>query len=744
LAEVSRAHFAPNLLCSREVSIDESTEHHPIEAVRDFARAWERGDRPAVVDYLGATSGSQRAELAANLIRVELDHRTQLGEEVRIDEYVQAVPELRDTDVELVALLIDEHALRTEAGQIVTLDEYARRFPEHLETLRNELGLTDDRTRSLIPSGDEPSNPHDGFAEDDEPFESGRVIGDFRIERLLGAGGVSQVFLATQLSLDREVALKVTVESDEETSAANEGRTMAALSHPHIVPVFAEERIGRLRLLAMEYVPGPTLCDFLSEASARFRKHGNKRLPTAADAVSLIGELSSFRSGEGQRPVRVNSGTCSTELPDSGSALRAESPRWADATESRATENGNLSRTQSLEIGNSLDPKSSCRDYLCGVVRDLARALAAAAAKGVLHSDVKPANVLFTREGKALLADFNVSFRHEAIAGDPPPVGGTLLYMSPEQLGILTGSDTGTRIDERSDIYSLGLVLFESLTGGWAFLEGDASADPFVAAGQLQASRLSSSIEFPTGSKWLTPGLKSIIEKCLTPQPSDRYASADELAEDLDRFLSHRPLRTAADPSRVERVSKWLRRSPLRAVLWGTVLVSLALFLVMTRQQPRGMTSQARPETGSAAADHLPLSANDPKQARASDMAGQRLLNAGDFKAAEHQFELATTLNPQMATAWHNLGVARFRLGEFADALSAFDRSIALGNESGRAYSHRAAARFALGDESGAEADFETAMQIASVDESAEVRSNLRDFETLRASRTHPQTERPE
>jgi tetratricopeptide (TPR) repeat protein len=170
-----------------------------------------------------------------------------------------------------------------------------------------------------------------------------------------------------------------------------------------------------------------------------------------------------------------------------------------------------------------------------------------------------------------------------------------------------------------------------------------------------------------------------------------------------------------------------VKLSPSRAILTGTVLVSLALFLIMSRQQPRAMTAQTRPETGVAAVEHLPSNAYDPKNARESDLAGQRLLNAGDFQAAEQQFELATTLNPQMATAWHNLGIARFRLGEFADSLSAFDRSIALGNESGRAYSHRAAARFALGDESGAEADFETAMQVASVDEKAEVEANLRD-----------------
>jgi serine/threonine protein kinase len=657
-------------------------------SVRDFAAAWDSGSRPTVLDYLDARSGSERAELAADLIRIDLQYRLRLGEEVHVDEYLRSIPELRDAEVELVALLIDEHSMRTAAGQVVTLDEYAIRFPEHLDTLRNELGLTDDRTcSSPDASGRMSSVTGRDTVDDDQQLESGMVVGDFRIERLLGAGGVSRVFLATQLSLERRVALKVTVETDEESSTVNEGRTMAAFSHPHIVPVFAEERVGRLRLLAMEYVDGPTLSDFLAVARDRFHGFGRRKAVPQSEALSLIDERCTEIQGEVDAQRRGG---------------------------------------------------GSCRDFLCGIIRDLARALAAAAARGVIHSDVKPANILLTRDGKALLADFNVAFRPELDNGKPSAVGGTLLYMSPEQLGILTGSQPDVRIDERADIYSLGLVLFESLTGGWPFLEGNVSTDPLIACGQLEANRLSSPIEFPTGNKWLTAGLKSIIEKCLTPGPNDRYASGDELADDLDRFLRHRPLRVAADPSRVERLSKWVRRSPARAVFAGSVLVSLALFLVVMRQRPAATTLQPQTGTGTTLTDHLASNVNDTKKARESDHAGQRLLNAGDFQAAERQFELATTLNPQIATAWHNLGVARFRLGEFADSLSAFQRSISLGNASGLAYSHRAAARFALGDEAGAESDFAHAIQVASSLEKGEVLANVRDFETLRAARKQP------
>lgn len=669
--------------------MSESAGQNSGNVLEEFDAAWDRGDRPEVVAFLDGWQGERRTELAAELIRLDLDRRLKLGEHVCVDQYLCQIPELRAAEVELVALLIDEHSMRTEAGQVVTLDEYARRFPEHVDTLRIELGLTDDRTHSPSAAAAENATPQPNELPEATPnaieqLDPGKVIGDFRIERLLGAGGVSKVFLATQLSLDRQVALKVTVESDEDSSAANEGRTMAAFSHPHIVPVFAEERIGRLRLLAMEYVDGPPLSDFLNAARDRFHGSGRGRMPTVAEALSLIEELCSEQQTEQIVPRKDG---------------------------------------------------VSCRDFLCGIFRDLARALSAAAAKGILHSDVKPANILLTRDGKAMLADFNVSLRQESTDGDPTQVGGTLLYMSPEQLGILTGSETGIRLDERSDVYSLGLVLFEALTGSWPFLEGNVTADPIAASGQLQASRLSSPIEFPSSNKWLTPGLRSIIEKCLAPQPDDRYQSANELADDLDRFLSHRPLSTATDPSHLERTSKWIRRSPARALLVATVLGVLSMLIVMFRQDEPAANY---PNTNGAATSSHSNTASAPeaaKRARQADDAGQRLLFDGNFQEASKQFEIATRLNPQMATTWHNLGVARFRLGQFADSLSAFDRSIALGNESGLAYSHRAAARFALGDEPGAESDFETAMQVASQNEQQEVLGNLRDFETLRASR---------
>lgn len=666
------------------------TESRRKELVHEFANDWNQGGRPEVIRFLNraAQSGNaDRAALAADLIRVDLECRLRAGESPLIDDYLADIPELREARHELVALLIDEHAMRTGAGRIVSLEEYARRFPEHLETLRHELELTDDRVGSPTTYGDDEIRSPGEATDLIRKLECGDVIGDFRIQRRLGSGGVSEVFLATQLSLDRDVALKVTVENGEADSPVMEGRTMAALSHPNIVSVFAEEQAGSRRLLAMEYVDGPTLAEFLKRSLVSCGS-GSRKL-TTSEVISLI--------------------------------------QYADSDESVSAEQ-NAHRSC----------RGPFRDFLCGVARDVARALDAAASQEILHCDVKPANILLTRDGQALLTDFNVSIRRKTMMADPVPLGGTLLYMSPEQLGVLTGSQPESQIDARSDVYSLGLVLFESLTGSWPFPEDAVVSDPIVAAGQLQASRLSCSIEFPAGSRWLTPGLRSIIRKCLEPNPDERYRSARELADDLDRFLSHRPLKTATDPSWTERTVKWIRRSPVRAVAAALIVLTGLTLASGGRKMisPRNSSDIAVADSTGPVSAVTGLEAS--RQAQEAERAGQELIRAGRFHAAAIEFERATRLNPQLVAAWHNLGIARFRQGQFADALGAFDRSIALGNESGLAHSHRAAARFALGDRKGAEADFAHAQQIALPHERDEIEENQREFERLKQATILP------
>jgi tetratricopeptide (TPR) repeat protein len=199
------------------------------------------------------------------------------------------------------------------------------------------------------------------------------------------------------------------------------------------------------------------------------------------------------------------------------------------------------------------------------VVARLADGLQHAHQRGVLHHDIKPSNILLGSDGQPMLLDFNLSRRlHDEAAQAAAVLGGTVTYMAPEHLRALTSKDPDLRhkVDHRSDIYSLGMVLFEFLTGEGPFSQkGSYSALPVLI--ELMAMERSRTVPSARAKRDDVPwSLESILRKCLLPDPSQRYQQASQLALDLRRFLEDQPLRYAPELSRVERVRKWFRRHP--------------------------------------------------------------------------------------------------------------------------------------------------------------------------------------
>jgi hypothetical protein len=195
----------------------------------------------------------------------------------------------------------------------------------------------------------------------------------------------------------------------------------------------------------------------------------------------------------------------------------------------------------------------------------LARATAYALAQGVVHRDLKPDNVLMTEEGEPKIADYGVAKRLAGGAGltQSGAVVGTPAYIAPEQAA--GSKDVGPA----ADIYALGAVLYECLTGRPPF-EGESLYDTLHKV----------LTEDPVSPAWFRPGLPRDLEticlKCLRKKPEQRYATAEELAEDLERYLAHRPIharRTAA----WEKGLKWGRRHPTAA----TLLTLLTCLLVV-------------------------------------------------------------------------------------------------------------------------------------------------------------------
>ena len=215
------------------------------------------------------------------------------------------------------------------------------------------------------------------------------------------------------------------------------------------------------------------------------------------------------------------------------------------------------------------------------LVARLAEALQHAHDRGIVHRDIKPSNILIGGDGQPMLLDFNLS--QSSKDGTPALVlGGTLAYMSPEHLRAMVTktSDHTHTVNHRSDIYALGMVLFEALTGARPFENsGSYSALPArLEAMAAERSKAAPSLrERRADAPW---SLESIVRTCLAPDPAVRYQRAEHFAEDLRAFLDDRPLRFAPELSRVERVQKWMRRNPRLTTAASVCLVASLLLTV--------------------------------------------------------------------------------------------------------------------------------------------------------------------
>jgi serine/threonine protein kinase/predicted Zn-dependent protease len=366
----------------------------------------------------------------------------------------------------------------------------------------------------------------------------------FHLVGELGRGTFGRVYLAKQGDLaDRPVALKVS------TEIWAESQLLARLQHTHIVPIYSLHRSGRLQAVCMPYFGSTTLADVL-------------------DHLAVSGELP--QSGKGLvSTLRDRQGKTRREVPAAPEGEPTEpSVSSPDVAATRAT----------LHMLEEL----SYTDAVLWVIARLAEGLGHAHERGVLHRDLKPANVLLTDEGQPMLLDFNLA-EYARGPDTGAGVGGTLPYMAPEHLAAFLGDAAaaglpgGARpVDARSDLYSLGILLFELLTGKHPFtpLQGPTeTVVPWLVNERLQPP--------PSARRWnpaVSPATDAIVRRCLAPDPARRYQSAADLQEDLDRQREHRPLRHASEPSLLERLGKWRRRHP---ALTSTASVAVSALLLL-------------------------------------------------------------------------------------------------------------------------------------------------------------------
>ncbi len=418
--------------------------------------------------------------------------------------------------------LADAFAVRIRRGESPSIDAYAAEHPEHAHAIRELFPAVVEMERL---------KSHQLSSRDGRSTIGGRPLeqlGDFRIIGPIGRGGMGVVYEAEQESLGRRVALKVLPQSmlltDQQIARfRREARTAARLHHTNIVPVFGFGEHDGLHYYVMQLIQGVGL-DAVIPTLSDHERDSNDGKAWFDRTHQLVSESADMLQ---QGPTQVG------ETPSSGQ------------------------RHLDLPTGQSVT--SFCR-RVAFLGWQAANALAYSHGAGVLHRDIKPANMLLEPSGRLWLADFGLARASgEADLTEGGSLSGTLRFMPPEQLA--------GQFDERSDLFSLGLSLYELLTLTPAFSATSQSKLLHEIAERSPTPPRAIDARIPRD-------LDTVIRKAVAREPNDRYASAQAFADDLARFINDQPV-GARRISPVQRIWRWSKRRPAVAALSLTAVTLL-------------------------------------------------------------------------------------------------------------------------------------------------------------------------
>ena len=403
------------------------------------------------------------------------------------------------SEIDPLDLLVDDFVDPLRSGQMPSIEDYAIQHPDAAE-----------RIRELFPAlaameGVAEALTGDGAASAQADVESASLperIGDYRILREVGRGGMGVVYAAEQVSLGRHVALKALLPEYQARHRflerfRREARAAGRLHHTNIVPVFGVGESDGTHYYVMQYIAGVGL-------------------------DQVIRDVRRLRSKAGQ------------DIP--------ASPPSADETLSVAVAHGMIGgRTevnQPQENSCPISAESSQLIHDRGYFRSAAtlalqaaRALNHAHTNGIVHRDIKPSNFLLDVQGNLWVTDFGLAKTDEAsdLTGSHDILG-TMRYMSPERFA-------DQPIDGRADIYALGLTLYEMLALRPAFAEYDRMRlMQEIGRGHFRRPR-----EIDAN---IPRDLETVVLKSAAHEPKDRYQSARDLADDLELFLANRPIKS--------------------------------------------------------------------------------------------------------------------------------------------------------------------------------------------------------
>jgi eukaryotic-like serine/threonine-protein kinase len=515
---------------------------------------------------------------------------------------------------DLFNVLADEFADRHRRGEQPPLSEYTDKYPELADQIRELFPalVAMEKFGSLA--------NHAAGACELGPPSAGPIperLGDYRILREIARGGMGIVYEAMQESLGRHVALKVLPQyrlrdPSQLERFQREARAAAMLHHTNIVPVFGVGEHSGVHHYAMQYIQGQSLDVVLREV---------KRM---RDAKPEASRRSSVSVHDPVLAASVAAGLVSGRF----GGLDGSAAETVDLTASRTPPTGqdSVSTTAGMDPAPSSSASSilgqSGFPYYRSVARigvQAAEALAYAHQHKLLHRDIKPSNLLLDLQGTVWITDFGLA-KAEGTDGltQTGDIVGTLRYMAPERFRGLA--------DARSDIYALGLTLYEMLT-----LEPAFAAD--------EKARLIDKIlhEAPSNPRQLAPriprDLETITLKAMAREPSERYLTAAELAEDLRRYLADRTI-LARRASAFEQGRRWCRRNRWVAAAIATVAAALVIVAALAlryadRQRHFGLEQKKAREKITALAENLEMSLAE----------SNRLLAVRSFDRGQAAFE---------------------------------------------------------------------------------------------------------
>lgn len=404
----------------------------------DFDAAWNSESVPSIDDYLLAATEANQREMLVELVMIDLEYRwrpTQDSTNLQdaqggtlpwfplLRDYQCLYPLLGSYDALPLSLIAEEYRVRTRWGDRPTRDQYLMTYGDReggirscLDNVDAELQLPDFAKTELARQDSAANTPSLLSGKTSrEQLQVGDLVDDFRLLNKLGSGAFADVFLAQQRSMHRLVALKVS------ETFSSEPKVLSVLNHPNIVRVYDERQVQGLSLLYMQYVSGGNLREILDDMKVSKMKEfsGQVFLDAIQNVLETKGEIPSIS--------RIVSPVQDMDWPTTVG--------W-------------------IGVG-------------------LASALQHAHEQKVHHRDIKFENVLVTSGGRPMLVDFNLGFG-ESLADDHGELfGGSLAYMSAEQLEVLLHRRNPKDVGPESDFYSLSIVLWELLTGSRPF-DGDA------------------------------------------------------------------------------------------------------------------------------------------------------------------------------------------------------------------------------------------------------------------------------